>query len=400
MKSARIWQSRPTLLAPFLVAIVSCLVLTTRAQDLKGALPSDCPGLMASISKQSNKFLNLDLSSSTRQRIETVRSELRKPEVSGVVVYAFVSTEKGIAVIRFESFGSNAQFSEEVVVRSKRSAEDLRQIINAARQEDNVYYRTMLQDDYNFGHPERDQGKLVFLMDTDALGVVPQSFDLPDSVVFASPSLTNAVSNFSKLSQPSQTGESYAALFGLPRTESEYVKVFGVPSGNQRYAPLSEWLQHSNSQEELVRDHQLRALKANGTTALDRKVDLLHQLEAQMGVVMIVAHAEGAEIRVSDTETIRLTPKDIAGLHFNHSPFVFLRVCQGKDEGFANAFLTAGAAGVWANRGPVGAGIANRQAAQFLEKLQSGMSILSTIKQIMATDSHAKNSDVLFTYKH
>jgi len=75
----------------------------------------------------------------------------------------------------------------------------------------------------------------------------------------------------------------------------------------------------------------------------------------------------------------------------------FLRVCQGKDEGFADAFLRAGAAGVWANRGPVDAAVANRQAEQFLEKVRAGKSVLSAIKEIMDADPHAKNSDVLFT---
>jgi hypothetical protein len=336
------------------------------------------------------------LNSGAAARLQQLRAQLRGRATGGVVVYTFVTEPAGVAVLRLEALGQNRGVSEEVVVRSTRSADFFRQIVQGASQPDNVYLQRLLKTDFSLAQAQRDQGKRVFVMDTDSFGLVPQSLDPPGSVLFASSSLETAIANLTLLGQAPPPNVRYAAVLGIPRTKAEYIKVFGKVATSQ-FAPLEEWQSYWKDQQDLVRQHQLTTIKPGGGSDNARKTDFLRQLSEQEGIIMIIAHAEGAEIHVPNGQTIRITAGDIAGLKLRKSAFVFLRVCQGKDVGFAEAFLKAGAAGVWANRGIIRADAANRQAREFLRRVQAGMSVLQSIDEISASDALARSSSVLFT---
>ena len=111
---------------------------------------------------------------------------------------------------------------------------------------------------------------------------------------------------------------------------------------------------------------------------------------------MIVAHSDGASIRLSNGRLIPLSPSDIANLHFTKKPFVFLRVCQGQDVGFADAFVKAGARGVWTNRGSVSAATANQQAGEFLKLTRAGTTIEDAIRKMMEVDRSIHQGTALF----
>lgn len=329
-------------------------------------------------------------------RIDALRLELKKSSLPNVVIYAFVAASTGVSIIRYEQL-HGSEVSEEIVTQTSTTPGDFRRMTSAARQPDS-YFNRRLKTDFSFLQGERDKGKQVFLMDTDAFGLIPNSFDLPDTTLFASPSLRTAIANLSNLGAQSPFSTRYAALFAIPNTPYEYRAIFGDSTGaSRKYPPLEKWQPHYRRQEDMVRDHQLTVLSPTGTSHAERKSELLRHLEDQDGIVMIVAHADGAEIRIASHETIKITPDDIAALHFRKSPFVFLRVCQGKDEGFADAFLRAGASGVWANRGLMDAGIANEQADAFLTRIRAGNSILDSIKAVDAANPDAAHSNVLFT---
>ncbi len=126
------------------------------------------------------------------------------------------------------------------------------------------------------------------------------------------------------------------------------------------------------------------------------KEELLSELGRLDGIIVIVAHADGFHIQIPGHEAISINPADIASTKFSGSPFVFLRVCQGTDVGFADAFLKAGAGGVWTNRGVIDVAVANRQADSFLEQIQAKATISEAIRVVMASDSPA-GCDGVFT---
>jgi hypothetical protein len=393
-----LWQTQRCVLGAFVLIAALPLMGTAASTDQpKPKSISECAALLASVSDNDHRHRDLAFSGISAASLAGLRSQVEQCTTADVVVYAFLSEKSGVAVIRFETHGPGMPVTEEVVSRTMTTADTFRQVVDAARQPDNAFAHNMLRNDFAFAQESRDQGKLVFLMDTEGFGLLPQSFALPDATLFASGSLNSAIANVAALGQPSKPGLEYAALFGLPHTEAEYLRVFGHPTGSPQYPPLESWRPHWETQQQMIQRHQLKVLAADATSAGARKKQFLAQLRDQVGIVMIIAHAEGAEIRLADSQTISLSPADIASLHFTQSPFIFLRVCQGKDEGFADAFLKAGAAGVWANRGLVKPEVANAQAAMFLQKIRAGTPVITAIRDIQQEDPHAKNSDVLFT---
>jgi hypothetical protein len=131
---------------------------------------------------------------------------------------------------------------------------------------------------------------------------------------------------------------------------------------------------------------------------MDGKQEFLSRIENAKGIVLVIAHADGATVRLPGMGGgLTITPADIAQLHLKNSPFVVLRICNAVDRGYADAFGRAGATGVWANRGIITAETANRQIAAFFEELAAGQSILESIQKIQARDGAAKASVGLFT---
>jgi hypothetical protein len=130
-------------------------------------------------------------------RIDALRSELQQGTFDNVVVYALVAAAAGVSIIRYEQLQGN-QLAEEIVTQTSTTPEEFRRMTSAARQPES-YFARMLKTAFDFVQGERDKGKQVFLMDTDAFGIVPQSFDLPNATLFASSSLQTAIANLSTL---------------------------------------------------------------------------------------------------------------------------------------------------------------------------------------------------------
>jgi hypothetical protein len=308
-------------------------------------------------------------------------------------VYALTTAKDGVVMLRFESAGAGQQVSEEVH-QSSLTEQSFRQALSGARKQGNTYYRNLLQTEFRQVHLDRDAGKTVFVVDAEGFGLVPQSFGIKDAFLLGSSSIEGALSNLKQLRAPVKPDARITALFGLPHTEEEYIQVFGEPSGQSSFAPLDNWLPHWQEQRDLISLHKLNTLSPKD---VNDKGAFLRELEDEDGVIMIVAHSDGAKIRLTDGRLLALSPEDIGNLKFRKKPFVFLRVCQGKDIGFADAFIRAGAVGVWTNRGPVTANIANKQADDFLQIIRSGKSVESAVQQIFQDDERARESTVLFS---
>ena len=81
---------------------------------------------------------------------------------------------------------------------------------------------------------------------------------------------------------------------------------------------------------------------------------------------MITAHSGGCRVRLSAGEAVEISANDVASLHLSKKPFVIVRACNGNEAGFAKAFITAGARGVWVNQGKILASEVNSQLREFL----------------------------------
>lgn len=148
---------------------------------------------------------------------------------------------------------------------------------------------------------------------------------------------------------------------------------------------------------EYFRSSRIRSSIGNRTKNLGSKEKILKKLEEATGIVFIVAHADGCHIHLPSGELVDLTPSDISKLSLRRFPFVVLRICNGIDNGYAAAFLKAGAGGVWANRGPISPETANKQTELFMGFLAKGMTVIEAARQTDLLNAHSKHSTGLFT---
>ena len=148
----------------------------------------------------------------------------------------------------------------------------------------------------------------------------------------------------------------------------------------------------------VAKEHSLRLYPNAESIQAFSKTDLLSALEDAEGIIFIVAHSSGTHIVFSSGDRIEITPADIAKLRFRRNPFIFLRVCFGADDGFASAFMKAGAMAVWANRGVMEAPFAVRQLASFLGEIRGGLSIYAAIQRVRVSDGRAMEDTVLVTH--
>jgi len=241
---------------------------------------------------------------------------------------------------------------------------------------------------------DRDSGKTVLFKDLSFYGIDPPALGEADIVV-SSP-LPRAAVNLKWLETTTQREGNYVGVFGYPRTESEYKNVFGDATN---FGKLEQWQKHRAEAEGISQQFGLKILDALGEDAAAAKAAIFSEFEKADGIVFVVAHANHCTITLPSGQKISISPSDIEALKLTNSPFVVLRVCQDSDHGFADAFLKAGARGVWLNRGIVGADVANRQIGAFLKELREGKSIAAAIRQVRSADSHAATATHLMVEK-
>lgn len=76
-----------------------------------------------------------------------------------------------------------------------------------------------------------------------------------------------------------------------------------------------------------------------------------------------------------------------------------MRICNGEENGFARAFLLAGASAVWVNHGTLKAVDANEQIRLFLEHARSS-TLLDSIKAVRANNRAAMRGSTLHVENH
>lgn len=337
---------------------------------------------------------SLFIGSQTAQKLDDLRSQLTHLGTSGVVVYAPVIADGKITMMRLES---RADGESPVLQAHKTEWNEhiFRTAIRAAQQPGGDFFRRDLHRELVAEYSQADVGKSTFLFDPESYGLAPQALGLRDSVLLGSSDFKRALANLQSLKESRFVTNEFAAVLGLPGTEEDFNLVF---RGSKKFGELAEWQKYSNEALEVASEHGIRVISGSRQMAAKTKGDLMHDIEKQTGIIFIVAHAEGARIFLPGNNVpIEITPSDIGNLHLRKNPFVLLRVCQGDDHGFANAFLKAGAVGVWSNRGVIRADVAIEQVRLFLDHLRAGGNTLDAIAHVMSRNTSAAANSTLFT---
>lgn len=337
---------------------------------------------------------SLFVSSETVQKLDALRTQLTSLGAPGVVVYAPVIAGGKLTMMRME--GRSA--GEAPLLQAHKTAwneQTFRLAITAAQQPGGEFFKRDLHRQLLADHSQDDLGKSIFIFDPESYGIAPQALGLKDSVIVASPDFGRALANLHSLKTARVAPSKFAAILGLPANEADFNSVFG---NSTTFGDLAEWQSYNREALEVSSSHGVKVLTGSQQVAAKSKVDLLREIEKQAGIVFIVAHAEGARIILPGGKTpIDISPSDIANLHLRENPFVVLRVCQGDDHGFANAFLKAGAVGVWSNRGVIRADVAIEQVRLFLEHLGTSGNTIDAIVHVMSQNPNAAASSTLFT---
>ena len=364
-----------------------------QAQDTKAA---ECDWLLSHIGDSKTVALDgksLLLDSKTADKILDLRRQMSELPESGIVVYSPVVSAGNMVMLRIEARGS-AQPALVSVRETKWNTRTFGTALAAAQQRGGEFFRRDLQRQMITENAQQDLGKTVFFFDPESYGLVPTAFQQENSYILASPKIGQAMSNLSSLRSNGPPASGFVALLGLPSNEAEYKAVFGE---NKKFGDLTEWQQHSHEAQAALAGHGIRVI-GGGEKMPPAKEQVLHGLEDQPGIIFLVAHADGAHIFLPGSgHPIDISPSDIASLHFTKKPLVILRICQGEDHGFANAFIEAGAGAVWANRGVIRADVAIQQIKLFLDGLDPKGNPLAVIGTVLERSPEAKASSALFT---
>ncbi|MFO0365590.1 MAG: hypothetical protein ACK55F_13020 [Acidobacteriota bacterium] len=328
-------------------------------------------------------------------RLRAIKAEVRT--LPGVVTY-FPSTVNGkVVFVRLESGTLGHEVDERRTVSQLTPVEFRKWVFSARNSSNDWAWRKIAP---LIDQDGKDEGKRVFFVDDGAYQILPGAFRRENALVVGSGSISRAIRANAELQEVKGPGLRMTALFGIPESEAEYQATFNeAPSDQARFGQLETWkVAAKKARSSFISangDTDAIQILAGLGTAPQSKAAVLKSLEKMEGGVFIVAHSAGARIILATGERIEISPKDIETLKFVHSPFVFLRVCFGGDNGFAQAFLKAGARMVWTNRGALDVHLAVSQAEAFLSGLKSGLSIADAARAVMNSDDVSLTATVL-----
>ena len=226
----------------FASCLLACGLLDgpSYADQATGPSSSKCAEIFASLSRGETKA-NGALPVTLAPRVMAVRSQLASLSESGVVVYAVLPSDRGMAIIRMESAGAGKPLIEETIAESSLNVADFRRAASAAQQPTNRYYQNLVRDEFRSLISAKDDGKSVFLLDADHYGLTAQMFDFRGAILLGADAIERSVRNAESLRHGRQPDAHYAALIGIPHTIEEYAQIFDGRSGATKYPPLDEW---------------------------------------------------------------------------------------------------------------------------------------------------------------
>lgn len=231
-------------------------------------------------------------------------------------------------------------------------------------------------------YPELDSAtKDVFLLDGGGFGVMPGVLGMPRrTIVVASESIARARENSELIKNRPFIQEEAVLVCGFPVTDAQHKLIFPKRPPKD----VREWKSARDQLDKIASGNIGEFADVNVITAAR---DLLARIEEARDVVMLAAHADATgtiDIPSRDGKSsIRIGPDDIRTLDLSRRPFVILRICNGDQFGWAQAFIEAGAVGVWMNGGEVAPAACVEEIERFLDlarRLPIGQAIDEILK--------------------
>lgn len=334
--------------------------------------------------------IRLEVESQDFNTLQILERQFRLLKKSGVVVYMPVETKKGMATIRFESFAGAKPFSRRVAKTSSLSRSQLIDLETQAGQPLGNMAREQLQAALLPTPRDADKGKAVFVVDNAYYGLVPASLDFENGAILSSLDLDSALKSLDYLNKTHLKPSDFTAYFGYPETDSDSKAIFG----DEKTAKVETWSDRIKEVRELSQEFGFRLYGSPELNAFPTKEAVLAEIEKATGIVWVTAHSAGCRVRLAAGKAVEISAGDIADLHLENHPFVIVRACNGNEAGFARAFVSAGAAGVWVNEGKVLASDVNSELRQFMSAAKQG-SIADAMRAVKEHSSKAAHGTAL-----
>jgi hypothetical protein len=321
--------------------------------------------------------------------LRRLRKSLAATKQRNLVVYVPVQKGQTMLTVRYET-GSASGYSERIVKEVPVDFFDLQEKLLDAAGPDKQANRESLQKLLLPDDRVKDKGKTVLFENIGYFGFVPESLGFAgDAAVLTSSDLDLAMKNYEMLRNVRLDPKKLTLFLGFPDSQEEYDAIFK----GEKNGELLNWRKRTAEVRDMQNEFGFKLIANQDYKELSKE-QVLSLLENAEGIVWIAAHSHGCFARFPGAGPIEIDPQDIASLKLAKHPFVVIRVCNGEENGFAKAFLVAGASSVWVNHGTLKASDANDQVRLFLQNALTS-SIMDAVVAAKAQNQAAKYGTVL-----
>ncbi len=332
----------------------------------------------------------IEIRSNLKSRIDKLTEELSNAKQNNLIVYVPVETSDGMANIKIEKDKAKS-VSVSVVAQSKMNVEEFKTLIDSTRNPSAEFSRNVLNSEL-LPSTNIDKKKEVYLKDIYYYGVLPASLGKYDVKMIGSASSLKALSNSQLISQQKTEPSKITIVSGYPESRGDLQTIFQ----EEKTDSIEVWKERQDELRKVADKYDSEFIDAKKIRKIGNKKEMLQRLSRSKTIIFIVAHANGCHVRLPSGKVIDIIPEDIAKLNFIYSPFVMLRICNGIDNGYADAFLNAGASGVWVNRGVISPKNANEQVETFLEALEKNNKVNDAIQEVKTKYEDTKFNTEIF----
>jgi hypothetical protein len=368
---------------------------TVRCQTFDpNAIENPCSIHLSRLSGNSTKPISisgerLSLFTEDADAIRRLRTSLAASKLRNLVVYVPVQTGRTMLTLRYEK-SLKSGYSERIAKRVPVDFLELQEKLLEADSPSKHSDREELQKTLLPANRDADKGKTVLFRNIAYYGFVPESLGFGgDAAIFTSSDLDRAVASYAALKDTQLDPRNLSVFLGFPDSQEEYDALFK----EGRNGELLNW-QNRSAEVRDLRDKFGFKLIANQEFKKLSKQKIFRALQSAEGIVWIAAHSHGCFARFPGVGSVEISPEEIAALKLIKHPFVVIRVCNGEENGFAKAFLVAGASAVWVNHGTLKASDANEQVRLFLENARTS-TIMNSILAVKAHNEAAKFGSTL-----
>ncbi len=326
--------------------------------------------------------INVEVTELDATRINEIKENFVKSAILHTVLYIPVKTKIGYLNIRIEKNGAGA-ISESVYGANGLSISECEKLLTKAKSMTSFAARKELYDTLMPPKEEVDAGKEIFFYDLYYNGLLPYLFSKENAILLGTTNFSKGYENYTALQTKKGSAEDYSAFIGYPESETGLQQM----RGSDKQSELSQWRDSLNSITEILSEYGVPQYDQQYFAKCKGIERILRQMTESKGIIFVVAHADGCKVHLPGGDDLTLTPELIEKLELKNNPFVVVRICNGIENGYAKAFIKAGASGVWINQQTSTGEQANQDIGLFLKTINEGLSIYDAIKELEKSHS-------------